>query len=681
MSTQTHIERVMAGAGGLMPLGGIDGLAEPIQRSWTRCINQHKLHPGSAVIAHVESQSRLRECRGQIEEYLHVARAGMEQLYKCVAGLGYVLLLADSEGVTIDYIGDDSADHALRRGGLHLGANWREEYGGTNGIGTCLIEQKPFVCHRDDHFFWSNTSLSCVTTPLFDPEGQFLGVLDVSALSAPVSRETSQLALGLTTMHGRMIEDANFMRHFADRWVLRLATAGALADVASDLMLALDNDGIVVGANSGARRRLRTAAEWRSDNADIIGRPIADLFRDPMDALSRLRKPHASHDRAVLVTTDFVSYYGSLVPPRTQARTASVATAVASPSVTPTRDHVLDRLAGDDRHMQRVLDQAKRLVNKRINVLIQGETGTGKEVFARAMHEASARADKPFVAINCAAIPESLIESELFGYTAGTFTGARAKGMKGLIQQSDGGTLFLDEIGDMPLSLQTRLLRVLSEREVLPLGSDKPIAIDLTVIAASHRDLRRQIAAGTFREDLYYRLCGATMALPALRERQDREYIINHLLSEESAKLNARPWLQDRALAQLLSYNWPGNVRELRNVLRYAVAMSDGEGVFIEHLPADLLAANAVPHAVTSVPATAFADEPVEPMSIASVAPVHAEPELPAAPPLPMKTQPLVTALRRNKWNISAAAAELGMCRTTLYRQMKRYGITPPTHW
>jgi len=668
MNTQAHVERVMVTASGLLPVSVSDGLSEQIRRSWSRCLNQYKLHPGSAVTTRVETSTRLRECRSQIEEYLHVARAGMEQLYKCVAGLGYVLLLADAEGVTIDYIGDDSAE--LRRGGLHLGANWREEYGGTGGIGTSLIEQTPFVCHHGDHFFAVNTGLSCVTTPLFDPEGQLLGVLDVSALSAPVSRETSQLALGLTTMYGRMIEDANFMRHFAERWVLRLATAGALADVASDLMLALDNDGLVVGANSGARRRLRTSVP---QNEDIVGRSLADLFRDPMEALSRLRRQHAAHERAVLTTTDVVSYFGSLVPPRTQPR-AAVSSIPAPAPISPGREHLLDVIAGDDRHMQRLLDQAKRLVNKRINVLIQGETGTGKEVFARAMHDASNRAEQPFIAINCAAIPESLIESELFGYTAGTFTGARSRGMKGLIQQSDGGTLFLDEIGDMPLALQTRLLRVLSEREVLPLGSDKPIAIDLTVIAASHRDLRRQIAAGTFREDLYYRLCGATMALPPLRERQDREYLIRHLLQEESTKFNARPWLQDHALARLLAYAWPGNVRELRNVLRYAVAISDGEGVFIEHLPPELLETNDMPEPTQNVAMPPIA----APATPAIAAP---QSELPLPPPLPSKTQPLVTALRRNKWNISAAAAELGMCRTTLYRRMKRHGITPPTHW
>jgi transcriptional regulator of acetoin/glycerol metabolism len=668
-----HVERIMSAAYGGYPVASENEVPGHIYRSWLRCLNQYKLHPTKPVIGHVETSTRLRECREQVEDYLHVARAGMEQLYKCVAGLGYVLLLADAEGVTIDYIGDDSWDRELREGGLHLGANWKEAYAGTNGIGTCVIEKAAMTCHREDHFFLSNTGLSCITTPLFDPEGEFMGVLDISALQAPASRESAQLALGLTTMHGRMIEDANFMRHFGDRWILRLATAGVLADVSCEVMLALDADGVIVGANSGARRRLRVPAPPGAGiSLPLVGRSLPEVFRDPMEALSKLRRINGSHDRAVLNTVDHVSYFASLLPPR--AALNSIASIAAEASSMRTPCPALDPLAGNDRNMQRVLDQARRLVNKRINVLIQGETGTGKEVFARAMHDASSRAQRPFIAINCAAIPESLIESELFGYTAGTFTGARTRGMKGMIQQSDGGTLFLDEIGDMPLPLQTRLLRVLSEREVLPLGSDKPIALDLTVIAASHRDLRRQIAAGTFREDLYYRLCGATLSLPPLRERQDRAYIIDRILQEEAGKLGAKPWLHDRVLAMLQQYPWPGNVRELRNVLRFAVAMSDGEGVYPEHLPPEISEA---PPSLPAMPglsglAPSSAPAPVS-MSFG---------ELPAAAPsLPPETQPLMAALRRHKWNISAAATELGICRTTLYRQMKRYGITPPTHW
>lgn len=177
-----------------------------------------------------------------------------------------------------------------------------------------------------------------------------------------------------------------------------------------------------------------------------------------------------------------------------------------------------------------------------------GETGTGKEVLAHALHKMSQRTDKPFVAVNCAAIPESLIESELFGYQPGAFPGGRSRGMKGQIQRADGGTLFLDEIGDMPLPSQNRLLRVLAEREVLPLGAKRPVPVDFHVIAASHCDLRHQIAAGTFREDLYYRLCGATLVLPPLRERRDLAFLIERILDREARALEGCAELTDEAL-------------------------------------------------------------------------------------------------------------------------------------
>jgi transcriptional regulator of acetoin/glycerol metabolism len=356
---------------------------------------------------------------------------------------------------------------------------------------------------------------------------------------------------------------------------------------------------------------------------------------------------------------DHTAYSASLIGPRRPRPVAqrSVDTEVLS-------DYpALDQLAHGDANMLRILGEAKRLVNKQVNILIQGETGTGKEVFAKALHESSVRASKPFIAVNCAAFPESLIESELFGYAAGAFTGARTKGMRGLIAQSDGGTLFLDEIGDMPLALQTRLLRVLSEQEIVPLGAEKPIALRLSVIAASHRDLRKQIASGTFREDLYYRLCGATIPLPPLRERSDKPFLIRKIVEEEGASMGSSANIDEPAMAVLLRYGWPGNVRQLRNVLRYALAISNGQGIQVAHLPTDLRQPD---HAATRASAldVAFEDN-------AAPAPIPAGARARAC-------EDLLRLLRRHKWNITAVAHELELSRTTIYRQMKRYNIADP---
>jgi len=254
-----------------------------------------------------------------------------------------------------------------------------------------------------------------------------------------------------------------------------------------------------------------------------------------------------------------------------------------------------------------------------------------------------------------------LIESELFGYTAGTFTGARSRGMKGLILQADGGTLFLDEIGDMPLHLQTRLLRVLSEHEVLPLGAERPVRVALTVVAASHRDLRQLIAAGSFREDLYYRLCGATLLLPSLRERHDLGYLIDLILAEEAASSDEPGHITPEALELLERYDWPGNVRQLRNVLRFGLALSDGLAIYPEHLPPEITAGARVQA------------RPATPQDAAGTEPSPADSRSGR-----MTAQSLLALLQEHRWNISAVAIQTGQARTTIYRQMKRFGIVSP---
>ena len=439
-----------------------------IQRSWKRCIEDHDLDPTRPTPAHIIEASLFREHRDQIEDFLQVARTGMEQLYKRVCDLGYVLLLTDAQGVAVDFIGNDRWQGELRRSGLYLGADWSEARAGTCAVGTCIADRLPITCHQTDHFDASHIGLTCNGAPLLDPTGDFLGVLDVSALTSPSPRESQHLALQLTMMYAKMIEDANFMHFFREASVLRLGAAWPMVDLSGELMLAFDADGVVVGANSGARRTLQAVGE---DGlvSELVGAPLGGIFRESMAEVWRIARAGLCNDRSALTTHQHGVFYASVTPPRVVARSRPAAMDDGDAMVSAP---ALDRLAGDDPQMQRLIRQAKRLVNKSVDILLHGETGTGKEVVAKALHESSERRDKAFVAINCAAIPESLIESELFGYAAGAFTGGRSKGMKGLIAQADGGTLFLDEIGDMPLHLQTRLLRVLAEKEVTPLGSD-----------------------------------------------------------------------------------------------------------------------------------------------------------------------------------------------------------------
>ena len=323
----------------------------------------------------------------------------------------------------------------------------------------------------------------------------------------------------------------------------------------------------------------------------------------------------------------------------------------------------LEDLAGEDPQMLRNARSAYRIADSDVSVLIQGPTGTGKEAFAHAMHLASNRASRPFVAVNCAAIPETLIESELFGYKAGAFTGARKDGMRGKILQSSGGTLFLDEIGDMPLMLQTRLLRVLEEQEIVPLGSENPVEVDLHVLAASHRNLREMIARGTFRDDLYYRLNGITLELPALRERADKERVIHHALAAETP--NGRPAAIERdALQRLLAYPWPGNIRELRNVIRTALAICDGGVVRRIDLPREIREAECFQ---TTPP-------PPDMHALLAKGPGSANPLQVA------ERAALLSVIEDCHGNMTRVAMQLGMSRNTLYRRIKRHGIPLAHH-
>ena len=664
-----HIDHVLS----VGMLGAHAAGAEAVfQKSWSRCMKQHGLDPARPTPARILPSGQLREHQQRMEGFLRVARAGMEDMYRRVADLGYMLLLTDADGVTVDYIGNPATEPLLKAAGLYLGADWNEAHAGTCGVGTCLIEQTPITCHQTEHFDATHIALTCTSAPLFAPDGQLLGALDVSALRSPEARESQHLILQMTKMYAQTIEDANFVRHFARHWILRLGKSAGLVDVSSEVMLALDEHGMIVGANTGARRRLGHGGAQRATDSQLVGLNLSEVLDTPVDAIWALGRGGAGELRSIW-SHQREHFYPALVPPRGRnaggaeavtsaappARTRSPA--LAAPAGTAgTADGPLDGLAGSDPAMQRLISQAKRLVDRGVNLLIQGETGSGKEVLARALHGHSQRAAKPFVAVNCASIPESLIESELFGYTPGTFTGGRSKGMKGLIAQSDEGTLFLDEIGDMPLHLQTRLLRVLAESEVLPLGADQPIPVKLNVIAASHRDLRRSVEQGHFREDLFFRLAGTTLRLPPLREREDKLFLIETIFDEEArAQGLAQAQLGAEAVAALLRHRWPGNVRELRNALRFAVALSGEAPVTLDDLPGEVREAEAAAGA-SAPPMRRSAEPPTESEDLSGAG------------------QPLLQALRRHKWCVTSAAQELGICRATVYRQMKRHGITPP---
>jgi transcriptional regulator of acetoin/glycerol metabolism len=294
-----------------------------------------------------------------------------------------------------------------------------------------------------------------------------------------------------------------------------------------------------------------------------------------------------------------------------------------------------------------------------------GETGAGKEVFARAVHDSSPHAGGAFVAVNCASLPEALIESELFGYRAGAFTGAQRMGRRGKILQADGGTLFLDEIADMPLELQARLLRVLDERQVTPLGTEETHSVDFQLISATHQHLPTLVAEGRFREDLFYRLAGIELLLPPLRERSDKRILIRAMLASEGGD-DAR--LSEEAERALMEHAWPGNVRQLRHVLRSAAALANGQPITLQHLPS--LVASVPPKpmhaaAAASKPDARGADDGAEdPSAELHLNPIQAN-----------ERKVLVDMLEQHRWNVSNVAKALDVSRNTLYRKLHKFHI------
>src|SRR5262245_56824666 len=449
-----------------------------------------------------------------MDEFLYTARFGVETLYRQVAGLGYVLLLTDAKGVTVDFMGDPTFNNQLRKAGLYLGADWNEPNAGTCAVGTCIATGEALTVHQTDHFDATHIPLTCTAAPVYDASGRLAAVLDISALRSPEPKTSQFLALQLVKSFAHKIENANLLNRFRHEWIVKLSGAAEFADVDPDFMIAVDASGRIIGFNNRARQLFVRELSQRLPTAS---RPeaylISDIFDCTVDDLPRFVHSRPTAQRTLrLRHSETTLFAQTLQPP---ARTISSAAAPDKMGLPVP----LQNLFHGDPIMHDLVRRASRLLNTQMSLLICGETGTGKEHLAKALQSVSARAGKPFVAVNCAALPESLIESELFGYEAGAFTGAKAKGKKGLILEADGGTLFLGEIGDMPVSSHTRLLRVLAEREVTPISRTKPIPVNIRVIAATNRDLIDLVKAGQFREDLYFRLNGAVFNLPALRQR------------------------------------------------------------------------------------------------------------------------------------------------------------------
>ncbi len=615
----------------------------------------------------------------------------MEMLFEQIVNTESMVVLTDVTGTILHSIGDDDFLSKASKVALQPGVNWSESSKGTNAVGTALIDEVPTLVHADEHFMHANHFLTCSAAPILDPRGNILGVLDVSG----EQRSYHQHTMALVKMSARMIENHWLTDDYRNVMRLHFHSRVEFIGTLMEGILAVAPDGKIVGANRGALEQLGLsgAALRMHSLGSLFGTSVGtlvDRFRSPLAMplqveMTNGRQFHvyARFNWPVWTSVTEAAQNTPAANPATATEDATVRPAAGpAPSSTATNADTtgLRQLQTGDAQIDTVVGKIRRVLNRDIPMLILGETGTGKELLARAIHQDSERSRQPFVAVNCASIPDTLIEAELFGYEEGAFTGARRKGSVGKIVQASGGTLFLDEIGDMPVSLQAHLLRVLQERQVTPLGSTKSVSVDVAIICATHRNLRDMIAAQQFREDLYYRLNGLAVRLPSLRERTDLMALVQRILDRQSP--GRRLTLAPEVLRLCQAYQWPGNVRQLFNVLRTAAVMAAGESVitldhlsddFIEDARQTLSQTDARQGVVAPAPVAAVAHAASEPTPTQPPLPSYAEPAINAAPQSlqDMEIDAIRRAVEAAGGNISEASKRLGISRNTIYRKLR----------
>jgi transcriptional regulator of acetoin/glycerol metabolism len=559
----------------------------------------------------------------------------MEYLYSQTRDSGSMVILADDRGMLLQSLGDPDFVGRAERVALAPGASWHEHHRGTNAIGTALAERASVVVHGAEHYLERNAFLTCAAATVSAPDGRLLGVLDISG----DQRGRHPHTFSLVRAAAQMIENRLFDARHGAALRLRFHPLGEGIGTVAEGVVALSDDGWIVGANPAGLALLGLCP------ADLGATPIERMLQVHLADLVDWGRRHGGEPLRT------ARHNGSRLHVRVEPGRAARRIYV-SPAQETT--HVQDALAvldtGDAR-LRAAIDKARRVLGKPIPLLLQGETGVGKEMFAKACHDAGPRRSKPFVAVNCATLPENLIEAELFGHAPGAFTGARKEGSPGRVRAAHGGTLFLDEIGDMPLTQQARLLRVLQEREVVPVGGDHPVPVDFVLICATHRDLKAEMAAGRFRADLYYRINGLTLMLPALRERTDFSVLAARILAEIAPERSIG--FDPEVAAAFAVHAWPGNLRQLSNVLRTASALLDDNETRIgwPHLPDDIVEElRRNDSSVSAAPEDLPVTDNLHSLSVAA----------------------MTRAIAASHGNMSEAARRLGISRNTLYRRMRR---------
>ncbi len=597
-----------------------------IRDSWSRCRDfglSHQSRPSFGQLP-TDQVSQLLE---RHQALVHTTHQEVLPFYENIlSNSNCLIMLADDRGQLLKSWGTQRFVEPSHAHGFMAGASWIESATGTNAIGTALVCEQAVHIEHNEHFLKANRFMTGSAAPIYDAARRLIAVLDVSSDSFLPPSHT----LGMVKMMSQSVENRLILDQFQDsHFQLTFNTGLNNLDSQWAGLLIFDESGRIVSANRRADNLLGVSL-MRTNIEALFNNPTAFLLNQPEGL------PFS------LLASGNNRFHGVLRRPKRKPLHLHVLQPAPKP-VLP--DSVpLSAISLGDAKVDKVVRQAERLLEKNIALLIHGETGVGKEVLVKALHNASSRASRPLIAVNCAAIPAELVEAELFGYEKGAFTGAHHKGSIGLIRKADKGTLFLDEIGDMPLPVQARLLRVLQERCVQPLGSSELHPVDVHLISATNRHLRDEVLAGHFRQDLYYRISGLNLELPPLRERTDKAALVQRLWNQHR-DVQQTHGFDPKVLELFERHPWPGNLRQLSNVIQVALALADDEAIGTEHLPDDF-----------------FADME---MALQDMQPVLSDKAQ------VREAEDLDELLRAAGGNISQLAKRLGVSRNTLYKRLR----------
>ncbi|SFH14509.1 Transcriptional regulator of acetoin/glycerol metabolism [Desulfotomaculum arcticum] len=618
-----------------------------VSKSWTRSagfgINPYQLNNKDDQLSSYE----LREYRDKYSELVFIANPIINDLYFRLKGTNTAIFLISKEGYILKALGDDSIMSVARKIMLVEGANWHENSKGTNGIGTALLEQAPVDVLGEEHFCEPLHHLGCFAAPIFDINQSIIGLLDVTTLS----KHTHKCLFAFVSAASKAIETQLYAYNLKKKLIHNAKQSFAILEHSECGIIRVDQAGHITNVNSMCSNLLHL------DNHQLVGSSIENILPLKTSFKDMLKKGFVCDSEHLEIeykqdkyTCELKQIYGPLgetlgaafyITPRKSiliVKAKSVQPQMAS-------DITFDNIIGNCQSIKSTFKLARRAAATKLNILLTGETGTGKEVFARAMHNESVYYKGPFIAINCGAIPETLIESELFGYEDGAFTGAKKGGRMGKFEIANKGTVFLDEVGEMPLHMQVKLLRFIQEREFVRVGGNKTISVDIRLIAATNRDLKEEVKQGRFRQDLFYRLNGLNIHIPPLVERkEDIIPLAEHFLE----KTGFRCMISPTAINMLINYNWPGNVRELENVIERAASLCD-EGI---------IKPNNLPEEIKQKKQVIMSDVYGKTYKLRE-----------------MESVTIYSTLKKYNGNCTMAAKELGISRTTLYRKLKQYNI------